>query len=91
MTEKIRWDFLAVKIHNAFTGEICVMGVSREYHRMGIGAALVERAEEFCSGGGLLYLTVKTLADTVDYEPYARTRSFYGKMGFLPLEVFPLY
>ena len=24
-------------------------------------------------------------------RPYARTRSFYYKMGFVPLEVFPLF
>ena len=30
--------FLAVKVHNAFTAEVCVMGILKEYHRMGIGA-----------------------------------------------------
>lgn len=37
------------------------------------------------------FLTVKTLADTVDFEPYERTRKFYYKIGFVPLEIFPLH
>ena len=32
--------FLAVKVHNAFTAEVCVMGILKEYHRMGIGSAV---------------------------------------------------
>ena len=82
--------FLAVKIHNAFTAEVCVMGILKEYHRMGIGSELMERAEGYCQQKGLVYLTVKTLDGSVDFEPYERTRRFYEKMGFIPLEVFPL-
>jgi hypothetical protein len=37
---------------------------------------------------GVEYLQVKTLTDTVDYEPYARTRAFYVACGFRPLQVF---
>lgn len=82
--------FLAVKTHNPFTAEVCVMGVLGEYHRMGIGTALIERAVQFCRQEGMVYLTVKTLDGSVNFEPYERTRRFYEKMGFIPLEVFPL-
>lgn len=71
--------FLAVKIHNAFTAEVCVMGILKEYHRMGIGSELMERAEGYCQQKGLVYLTVKTLDGSVDFEPYERTRRFYEK------------
>ena len=62
------------------------MGILKEYHRMGIGSELMERAEEYCQQKGLVYLTVKTLDGSVDFEPYERTRRFYEKMGFIPLE-----
>lgn len=82
--------FLALKVHNPHTAEVCVMGVLSGYHRQGIGAALMKAAETFCRDGGRQYLTVKTLDSSADYEPYERTRSFYRRMGFVPLEVFPL-
>lgn len=82
--------FLAVRVHNSFTAEVCVMGILKEYHRMGIGSELMGRAEEFCHQKGLVYLTVKTLDGSVDFKPYERTRRFYEKKGFIPLEVFPL-
>ena len=66
------------------------MGILKEYHRMGIGSELMERAEGYCQQKGLVYLTVKTLDGSVDFEPYERTRRFYEKMVFIPLEVFPL-
>ena len=85
-----RIGFLAIKIHNPYTAEICVMGVTNEYHRQGVGSALVIAAEKFCKNRGFQFLTVKTLDGSVQFEPYERTRNFYNKMGFVPLEVFPL-
>ena len=80
--------FLSVKFHNAYTAEICVMGVLESCHRQGAGMALVEAAETRCRARGVQFLTVKTLDSSACYEPYDRTRSFYRKAGFLPLEVF---
>ncbi len=83
--------FVAVKIHNAFTAEICVMGILNEFHMQGIGTLLIECVEQFCVTNGFKYLTVKTLDSSAVYEPYEKTRKFYCKLGFIPLEVFPLY
>ena len=83
--------FLAVKIQNPDTAEVCVMGVLKEYHRMGVGARLMSCAEQYCRRNGHQYLTVKTLDSSAVFEPYERTRKFYKNMGFVPLEVFPLY
>jgi GNAT superfamily N-acetyltransferase len=83
--------FLALKIHNEFTAEVCVMGVLPGRHRQGIGRRLIERAESFGAERGMKYLTVKTLADRNPDAGYARTRQFYRAMGFVPLEVFPLF
>ena len=83
--------FAAVKVHNEYTAEICVMGVLEDYHRQGIGGLLVRSCEEYCSSNQIKFLTVKTLDVSADYEPYDKTRAFYRKMGFFPLEVFPLH
>ena len=81
--------FAALKIHNAFTADIYVIGVLEEYHGRGLGRLLVEAAERYCKKNGCIYLTVKTLDASAAYEPYERTRAFYRAMGFIPLEVFP--
>ncbi len=83
--------FLALKPHTAYAAEICVMGVAPGHHRQGIGRALMENAVDRAIRDGFAYLTVKTLADTDPYEPYARTRGFYLAQGFVPLEVLPDY
>lgn len=81
--------FIAVKVHNTFTSEVYVMGILKDYHKQGIGRTLIEAAEAYCIKQGMKALTVKTLADTVNNEAYANTRSFYASMGFIPLEIFP--
>jgi ribosomal protein S18 acetylase RimI-like enzyme len=78
--------FLTLKYHTAYAAEIYVMGIDPQYHRLGFGRALVERAELLLRQEGLEYLQVKTLGPSVDYEYYARTREFYAAMGFRPLE-----
>ena len=81
--------FITLKIHNAFTADIYVIGVLEEYHRRGLGRRLVLAAEQYCIKNGYIYLTVKTLDASAVYEPYEKTRAFYRAMGFIPLEVFP--
>jgi len=83
--------FAALKQHSEFTREICVMGVKPKYHHKGIGRALLAACEENCRANGTRFLTVKTLAGTAPSKSYAKTRAFYQAMGFVPLEIFPLY
>jgi len=80
--------FLALKLHNEYTGDIHSVGVLEGYHRHGIGARLLAMAEEYLRERNYTYLTVKTLDASADYEPYERARQFYQKQGFVPLEVF---
>ena len=79
--------FAALKEHNEFTSEIFNIGILEDYQRFGIGGALLSAAEAYCIACGRRFLTVKTLDVSADYEPYDRTRAFYHKAGFLPLEV----
>ena len=75
--------------HTEFAAEIDVMAVTPDHHRRGVGRAMVDRAEWLLAQDRVEYLQVKTLADTIEYEPYARTRAFYAACGFRPLQVFP--
>jgi GNAT superfamily N-acetyltransferase len=83
--------FVAVKIHNQYTAEVCVMGVLKEYHRQGVGKILIKHCEDFCVESEKEYLTVKTLDESRASRSYEKTRLFYLSVGFKPLEVFPLY
>lgn len=81
--------FISLMHHNPYAAEVYVMGVLPEYHHHGIGRALIKEAEEWLIEQGVEYLQVKTLAPTHPDPGYAKTRGFYEKMGFRPLEVFP--
>lgn len=79
--------FVALKIHNTFTVEIYTIGILEEYHRKGLGYKLLKACEKYGKVCGYKYITVKTLDESADYEPYNSTRAFYIKNGFIPLEV----
>jgi GNAT superfamily N-acetyltransferase len=83
--------FIALKRHNEYTAEVSVMGILKEYHLQGIGARLIAACEERCRKDGAVYLTVKTLDESRSSASYGKTRAFYRAMGFIPLEVFPLF
>lgn len=83
--------FIALKVHNQFTVEMYNLGVLEAYHRRGIGNDMMLVVDQYCKESDYKYITVKTLDSSAQYEPYERTRSFYIKNGFLPLEVFKTY
>ena len=68
--------------------ENVLLAVRPTAHRRGIGRALIEQAISVCQERGALYLSVKTLGPSREYEPYARTRAFYEAIGFAPVEEF---
>ena len=55
------------------------------------GSALLLAIEERLRADGVTLLEVKTLAPTVVYAPYERTRHFYERAGFLLLETVDPY
>ncbi len=81
--------FLALKQHFPQSAEIYVMIVHRDYHRQGIGRALIETAENYLKKRGAHFLQVKTLSEGHPDQNYAKTRAFYQGVGFVPLEEFP--
>jgi ribosomal protein S18 acetylase RimI-like enzyme len=67
--------------------ELTWIAVHPELHRKGIGRCLVKALEEVLVKLGVSALEVSTVADSVEYEPYARTRSFYHALGFSDVRV----
>jgi ribosomal protein S18 acetylase RimI-like enzyme len=81
--------FLTIKRHFPESAEVFCVGILPAYHRRGIGSRLQAEAERWLASAGCRYVQVKTLAEAAKSESYARTRKFYRRMGFTPLEVFP--
>jgi GNAT superfamily N-acetyltransferase len=70
--------------------ELAWLAVRREHWSRGVGTRLVVESlsnlpsrYEMCQ--------VKTLAATAPYAPYERTRRFYARLGFVPLEIIDPY
>lgn len=74
--------------HSDFAAEVYVMGVLPDYHRHGIGRAMLRHAEVGLAADGVEFLQVKTLSPRHPDEGYKRTRAFYTAYGFRPLEEF---
>lgn len=81
--------FLALHQHSPEVFENHVLGVRPQFHRRGLGRALMTRAEDHARSRAARLLTAKTLAPSHPDPGYALTRSFYQAMGFFPVEEFP--
>jgi len=81
--------FLTLLQHSVDAAEVYVMGVRPEYHRHGVGRALITAAERHLRAEGVTFLQVKTLSDKHPDAGYQKTRAFYLAMGFRLLEEFP--
>jgi len=83
--------FAAINHKNERVAEILWIAVELDYHRQGIGSALVDRVTNDLGSQGIRVLEVKTLAADAEYPPYEKTRRFYEKMGFMHLETIDPY
>ena len=63
------------------------MGIRPEFHRQGTGRRLVEELTSYLKKSGVNEIRVNTLGDSVEYEPYKRTRAFYRGIGFKDFKV----
>ncbi len=80
--------FLTIKQHTPYSAEVYVMAILQEAHRKGVGRALIQSSQDWLRSVGVQYLQVKTLGPSDPDESYAKTRSFYEAVGFMPLEEF---
>ena len=72
--------------HFPHVAEIHLTVVDRQHHGSGVGTAMVAAIEQDALQRGVRLLEVKTLGASHPDPGYARTRQFYEKVGFLPLE-----
>lgn len=72
--------------HFPHVAEVHFMVVDRARHGQGVGAAMMAAIEADARERGVRLLEVKTLGASHPDAGYARTRHFYEKMGFLPVE-----
>ncbi len=80
--------FLCLKETGKSTVELAVMGVLKEYHRLGVGKQLFDSACMYIKEKGYEFIQVKTVAMGY-YDDYDNTNRFYQSLGFKELEIFP--
>lgn len=83
--------FVCVRPTSESAAEVYVMGVLPAYRHRGIGRLLIRQCEDYCRRHKLPLLHVKTLDHRIGDPDYLETYAFYRAMGFLPLEVLPLW
>ena len=59
---------------------------AKEYQNHGIGKKLLEKIQEILRDNNYKFLLVKTLGESHPDIYYKKTRQFYTKTGFYPLE-----
>lgn len=79
--------FITLKETSEDCCEIHCMGIKNEFHHMGVGSELFKVFETYAKEK-YEFIQVKTV-DEGYYREYDQTISFYKKMGFMKLEVFP--
>lgn len=85
MENEIARGFIVMKETSKYAVEICVMGVRKEYHRLGIGSKLFEAFYQYAKGRGYEFIQVKTVRKGM-YPDYDLTNVIYQKIGFRELE-----
>jgi len=81
--------FATITVESADTIELHLIAIRPHAHRRGIGRTLLEAVEALARQGQYKFLSVKTLAPSMEDENYATTRAFYVANGFEPHETLP--
>ena len=80
--------YMVLNATSADCADVFVMGVKKEFHRMGIGSKLNATYETMAKKLGYTYSQVKTV-QMGHYKEYDITNHFYLAMGYKELECFP--
>lgn len=80
--------FVVLNATSKDCAEIFVIGIKKQFHRMGLGSALLEAYEMMAKKKGYTYAQVKTV-QMGRYKEYDMTNRFYIAMGYKELECFP--
>lgn len=82
--------FACYKEVNQDVIEMLWLGVLPDKQGNGVGEKLVRECLESFSGKYKV-CKVKTLSEDDPYEPYKKTRAFYRRLGFIPVETIKPY
>jgi|SRR5699024_4810762 len=85
--KEVLLGFITLNETSVDCAEVHCMGVKKEYQGQAVGSLLMRTLEKFATKK-YDYLQVKTV-DEGHYKEYDQTISFYKKMGFKKMEVFP--
>jgi ribosomal protein S18 acetylase RimI-like enzyme len=80
--------FITLRTHFPHAAEIHCMAVRPEFHRRGVGRAMVEFAATHLRSQGVRFMQVKTMGESKPNREYDMTRRFYLSVGFTPIEEF---
>lgn len=72
--------------HFPHVAETHLIVTDRALHGSGVGTAMIDAIERDAVARDVKMLMVKTLGASHPDRAYARTRHFYERLGFLPLE-----
>ncbi|HHT35798.1 MAG: GNAT family N-acetyltransferase [Candidatus Wallacebacter cryptica] len=78
--------FASIKETTKFTAELYLIGLMAKYHWLGIGTRLISFICKELKLQGYKLLQVKTLDETRESAEYEKSRRFYTKVGFIPVE-----
>lgn len=82
--------FASYKKVNDETIELKWIMVKEKYQGQEVGEKLLAESLTI-EGEGFSVCQVKTLAETIEDKGYAKTREFYKRMGFVPIEIIDPY
>jgi ribosomal protein S18 acetylase RimI-like enzyme len=77
--------------NSQWVAKLSWIAVRADHHRRGIGTVLVEHMASELRSRDVRLLQVDTLSSDAEYEPYAATRKFYEKVGFMLLRTVDPY
>ena len=80
---------MCVREKSAGAVEIAQLAVIAKRQGKGVGTKILQYIETQLAPGKII--EVKTLDESVDYEPFVRTRAFYEKNGFVKVDVIDPY
>jgi GNAT superfamily N-acetyltransferase len=78
--------FLVARVRYPRAAEITHLAVRREAWHHGTGTALLSAALQDLQERGVVVVEVKTLDATAGYGPYAATREFWRRRGFVQID-----
>jgi GNAT superfamily N-acetyltransferase len=81
--------FMTIEQHFPGSAELHVLAIRPEWHRKGVGRALLHASESHARRMGARFLQVKTISARQECAAYAETRKWYEAVGFVPLTEFP--